>query len=117
MTYGLYTFDYVSFVIRTYEYFWKKLYEKYIFFQRKIIRCITTHLQCFVISCFEAFNDVNLFLPKSDPDYLIGQKNVGIIFRRSILFAGQNFCHLQKISSFLSDTFLSDKVGRIMVIW
>ena len=37
-----------------------------------------------------------------DFDYLIGQKNVSI-FRRTKLFVGQNFSHLQNISSLLSD--------------
>ena len=36
-------------------------------------------------------------------DYLIGQKNVGLIFRRTKLFVRQNLRHFQKISSLLSD--------------
>ena len=36
---------------------------------------------------------------------LSDKKNVRLIFRRTKLFSGQNFRHLQKISSLLSDIF------------
>ena len=35
--------------------------------------------------------------------YLIGQNNVGLIFRRTKLFVGQNIRHPRKISSLMSD--------------
>ena len=47
---------------------------------------------------------------KNFPDRI--QKNVGLIFRLTKLFVGHNFRHFLKISSLLSDIFLSDKVYR-----
>ena len=41
--------------------------------------------------------------------YLIGQKNVGLIFRLTKLFVGQNFRHLQRILSLLSNERFSTK--------
>ena len=44
--------------------------------------------------------------------YPIGQKNVGLIFRRTKLFVGQNFRHLQKISSLLFDERFCQNLNR-----
>ena len=59
-----------------------------------------THL--YVYKCISTKHLGKIFLRTK---YFVGQN-----FRRTKLFVGHNFRHLQKISSLLSDIFLSDKV-------